>query len=98
MTQSPGLLILAVLAAGLLFVIVPVTLTTFYEYRRKRNVVCPETGRSAEIGVDAGKATRGAAFGFRTLKIEDCSLWPDRKGCQEGCLRVTSPSPAETRA
>lgn len=96
MAQSPGLLILAVLAAGLFFVVVPVTLTTFYEYRRKRRVVCPETGRHAEIGVDAGKATRGAAFGLRTLQVEDCSLWPDRKGCHEGCLRA--PSPAEAQA
>jgi hypothetical protein len=92
MTHSPGLLILAVVAAGLLFVLLPVMLTTFYEYRRKRTVVCPETGRPAEIGVDAGKAMRGAAFGLRTLKVEDCSRWPDREGCEEGCLRTTQPA------
>jgi hypothetical protein len=96
MTQSPGLLIFAVFAAGFLFVVVPVALATFYEYRRKKSVVCPETERPAEVSVDAGRATRGAAFGLRSLKVEDCSLWPDRKGCQEACLRATPP--AEARA
>ena len=42
MTQSPGLLILAIFAAGALFVLLPVMLTTFYDYRRKKSVVCPE--------------------------------------------------------
>lgn len=96
MTQSPGLLILAVFAAGFVFVVVPVALATFYEFRRKRSVVCPETGGPAEISVDAGKATRGAAFGRRSLEVEDCTLWPDRKACQGACLRSTQP--AEARA
>ena len=95
MTQSPGLLILAVLAAGILFVVLPVTLTAYFEYRRKKTVTCPETGSRAEIGVDAGKATRGAAFGLRTLKVEDCSLWPERRGCQESCLRTAQPAQSQ---
>jgi hypothetical protein len=91
MTQFPGLLILAILAAGALFVLIPVTLTTFDEYRRKKSVICPETGCAAEVGVDAGKAMRSAAFGRLSLRVETCSLWPERKGCDQACLRSSEP-------
>lgn len=96
MTQSPGLLILAIFAAGAFFVLLPVMLTTFYDYRRKKSVVCPEARCAAEVGVDAGKAARGAAFGRLWLKVETCSLWPGREGCDQGCLRT--PVPSEPRA
>ncbi len=93
MTRFPGLLILAILAAGALFVLVPVTLTTFFEYRRKKSVTCPEAGCPAEIGLDAGRAARSAAFGRLSLRVEACSLWPERSGCEQACLR--SPEPVE---
>lgn len=96
MTQSPWFLILAILAVGMFFVVLPVALTTFSQYRRKFTVICPETGCPAEIGVDAGRATRGAVFGRLSLRAQTCSLWPERGGCEQGCLR--SPEPAQLQA
>jgi hypothetical protein len=91
MTQSPGLLILALLAAGALFVLLPVTLLTFYESRRKKSVTCPETGCGAEIELDAARAARSAAFGRVSLRVACCSLWPGRAGCDQACLRAAEP-------
>ena len=89
--QSPWFAILLILAAGAVFVLLPTVLTTFYEYRRKWSVTCPELGRSAEIGVDAGRAARSSMFGRLRLKVLSCSFWPERKGCDEGCLRNLEP-------
>jgi hypothetical protein len=90
--QSPWLAILLILAAGAIFVLLPTVLSTFYEYRRKRSVMCPELGRSAEIGVDAGRAARSSMFGRLRLKVESCTFWPERTGCDESCLGDIEPA------
>jgi hypothetical protein len=92
--ESPVLVILAILGAGALFVLLPVALTALSEHRSARAVVCPETGRQASIGLDAGRAARGAIFGREWLKIERCSLWPEKEGCAEACIRPAA-EPAE---
>lgn len=91
MTQSPGSLIFAILASGLAFVLLPVLLLAFSEYRRKKTVVCPQGGHGAEIGVDTGKAMRSAAFGRVSLTVTECSLWPGRAGCDQSCVRASQP-------
>lgn len=97
--QSPGLVILAILAAGAIMVLLPVALTAFFEHRGPKKVVCPETGLPATVGVDAGHAARWAMFGLVRLSAQNCSRWPERIGCAQGCL--TPPAgegaPAETR-
>lgn len=89
--EYPVLVILAVLAVGVLLVVVPVVLTTLSENREPKAVACPVTHGPAKITVDAGRAARTAAFGRIRLSVARCSLWPEREGCAQGCLR----SPAE---
>ena len=93
--QSPWLAILLILGAGAIFVLLPTVLTTFYECRQKKSVTCPEMGRPAEIGLDAGLAARSSMFGRVYLKVQSCSFWPERKGCHEDCLRSLE-APAAT--
>jgi hypothetical protein len=92
--EYPLLVILAVLAVGVLLVVVPVVLTTLSENREPKPVACPVTRGPATITVDAGRAARTAAFGRIRLAVAQCSLWPEREGCAQGCLR----SPAEEAA
>ena len=92
--QSPWLAVLLILTAGAVFVLLPTMLTTLYEYREKKSVTCPEMGRTAEIGVDAGRAARSSMFGRLRLKVQSCTFWPERKGCHEDCLRSLE-SPAQ---
>lgn len=92
MTQSPGSLILAILASGLFFVLLPVLLLTFSEFRRKKTVICPHAGCATEVGVDTGRAMRSAAFGRVSLRVTECSLWPARKGCDQSCMRASQPA------
>ncbi len=84
--STSWIVIIAILALALLYVLVPVVVDTFLRYRARRSLVCPETGGKAEVSVDAPRAAWGAAFGRILLKVRDCSLWPERKGCGERCL------------
>jgi hypothetical protein len=44
---------------------------------------CPETGGVAVVDVDPVQSANGETVGGR---IRQCDLWPERKGCAEGCL------------
>jgi hypothetical protein len=92
---SPGLAILLILAAGAVFVLLPTVLSTFYDYRSKRSVICPELRRRAQIGVDAGRAARSSIFGRLRLRVESCTFWPERSGCGEACLQGLDTPPGQ---
>jgi hypothetical protein len=94
--SSPVLVILAILGLGGVFVLLPVALSSFFEHRGSKTVLCPETGGPATIEVDAGRATRGAIFGLVRLSVERCSRWPQRSGCAQGC--VTPPAAQDASA
>jgi len=86
--SAVGILIVAIVAVGALFVLLPLGAHTFARYRAARVLPCPETGRSAQVGVDAARAAFTAAFGPPRLRARECSLWPARRGCAQGCLRL----------
>lgn len=86
--DAPVLVILGVLATGALFVLIPIALTSAAEHRSPRSLLCPETGSPAKIGVDVGRAVRGALVGKRWLRVESCTLWPGKTGCAQACLRA----------
>ena len=92
MTQ-PLLLILGIIAMGSLLVVFPVGLATFYRYRRRKVVTCPETHSPAEVRLDAHRAALTTVLGRPRLKVEDCSRWPEKKGCDEECVKENWPEP-----
>jgi len=83
---SPWILVAAILAIALLYVLVPVVTDAFRRFRTRRMLRCPETGTGAEVGIDASKAALSSAFGPPVLRVKDCSLWPERKDCEQDCL------------
>jgi hypothetical protein len=84
---TPLITIAAILALGTLFVLIPVASDSYRRFRRRRVVTCPETKSFAEIQIDAGHAAVSSAFGEPRLKVDDCTRWPERKGCAEDCLK-----------
>ena len=92
--EHPILVILTVLGIGVLFVVLPVVLTTLSEKREPFSVVCPEAGTRARVRVDAGRAARGAVIGRLALRAETCSLWPEKSGCAQRCLAAASAPPS----
>jgi hypothetical protein len=85
--SAPFLTLLAIAGVAILYVLVPIAADTFARYRKRRAVRCPETGLVADVQIDARHAARTAVSGSPELRVEDCSLWPGRKGCAETCVR-----------
>ncbi len=85
--NAPLLTVAAVILLGGLYVLAPLVVHTFHNYRRKRVLPCPETEGLAEVSVDARRAAWTSAFRRPLLRVKDCSLWPKKKGCAEMCLK-----------
>jgi hypothetical protein len=76
-----------IIAAGAIYVLLPVVADSFRRFRGSREVTCPETGRLASVRLDAGRAAATSAIGPPRLKITDCSRWPERGDCDQTCTR-----------
>ncbi|MBI4552811.1 MAG: hypothetical protein HY710_11160 [Candidatus Latescibacteria bacterium] len=84
----PWLLIGALIAVAALYVVLPVVMQAFWRYRRPRTFVCPDTGGQVEIHLDAAHAAVGAAYDQHPhLRVKQCALWPDRRNCEQACLK-----------
>lgn len=93
------LLIGGIVFLGSTYVIAPVVTDTYRRYRKRRTVVCPETGQIAEVELKAVRASLMSALGKHGARVKWCSLWPRRKGCAEECVedRVSGKSRAPQR-
>lgn len=85
--NTPLITVAAIVALASLYVLFPVVLHTFQRYRHKKVVECPETKGLAEIDVDVQLAAFSSAFGKPLLRVKQCSIWPERWGCAQGCLK-----------
>ncbi len=83
--NAPLITVIAIVSLGILYVLVPVVTYTFQRYRNKKIVQCPETQGMVEVNVDVGQAALSSALGRPLLRINNCTLWPKRKDCNQGC-------------
>ncbi len=86
--MNPWLILPAIAALAIVYVLLPVGLTTFSRYRRQLNLRCPETGEEAGLLFHAGRAGLSACFGRPALSVRNCSLWPERRGCGQECANL----------
>jgi len=94
--SSPGILIVAILAVAVLFVLVPRVLHTLAHYRAPRALPCPETGEPVRLDLDASRAALTSAFGRPRLRVSWCTRWPQRRRCAQECVaspEVEKPAP-----
>lgn len=91
--DHPLIVVAAICALALTYVLTPLVLNTFAHYRKARQTICPEEGVPARIKIDARQAALAAAAGKTKLRIQHCSLWPQRRGCAQQCLRQTTSLP-----
>src|SRR5208283_4082895 len=89
------LLVIALLALSVgLFVFRAIPgMRTYFEYRGKRLITCPETHKPAAVDVAAGEAAVGAFLSEPTLRLKQCSRWPERQGCGQECLQQLEVNP-----
>ena len=60
-------------------------------YRRShgaREITCPEANHFATIELDARHAVAMQALGETDQRVKSCTLWPERQGCQQACVRL----------
>jgi len=80
-------LVVVILAVGLfVFRAIP-GVRAYFDYRGKRLITCPETQKTAAVDVAAGEAALGAFLKEPTLRLKECSRWPERQGCGQDCLQ-----------
>ncbi len=89
MTVSVLTIIIAVivLAVGLFVFRAFPGVRAYFHFRGKRLVTCPETHKPAAVNVAAGEAGLGAFFNEPTLRLNQCSRWPERQNCGQDCLQ-----------
>jgi len=89
------LVVIAVLALGVgLFVFRAIPgIRAYFEYRGKRLITCPETHKTEAVEVAAGEAGVGAFLTEPTLRLKECSRWPERQDCGQECLQQIEVDP-----
>jgi hypothetical protein len=80
-------LVVLVLAGGLLVLRAIPAVRAYLEFRGKRLITCPETQKAAAVDVAAGEAGLGAFLSEPTLRLKECSRWPQRADCGQDCLQ-----------
>ena len=95
MTTTVLSIILAVLvlAVGLFVLRAVPSLRAYTRFKGKRLITCPETHRAAAVDVAAGEAAIGAFLNEPTLRLIECSRWPERQGCGQDCLQQVEIDP-----
>jgi hypothetical protein len=87
-------LVVVVLAVGLfVFRAIP-GIRAYFAYRGKRLITCPETHEPEAVDVAAGEAAVGAFLSEPTLRLKECSRWPERQDCGQECLKQIEIGPA----
>lgn len=92
---TPILLIASILvvAIGLLLYPAIAAVRAYRLFRGKRLVTCPETHKPAAVEVDATKAMAWRLGATSTLRLDQCSRWPERRNCGQECLRQVEADP-----
>ena len=65
----------------------------FSTYRGKRLITCPESHTTEAVDVAAGEAAVGAFLTEPTLRLKECSRWPERQDCGQDCLQQIEADP-----
>ena len=79
---------IAILVAVILtvpYLLLPLALLDPKNYRRTKILKCPEGGKLAEVEI---KAAAELSSGKPFRRVRDCSLWTQRKGCSQTCLKI----------
>jgi hypothetical protein len=83
---TPWVIVAVIVLLAVAYVVLPAMIDAFLRFRDRRTVRCPETGLMASVSIDAKHAALTAIPGPPTLKVADCSLWPELHGCEETCV------------
>jgi len=85
--------VVVVLAVGLfIFRAIP-GIRAYFQYRGKHLITCPESHTCEAVDVNAKEAAVGAFLTEPTLRLKECSRWPERQDCGQDCLQQIEVDP-----
>lgn len=88
-----------VLLIGLVVLVyVGLALVNYLRMRGTRVIVCPENKEAAAVKVDAAHAAMTAVWESPDIRLQTCSRWPEREGCEQECTGQIAAAPTETLA
>ena len=95
MTITVLTIIIAVLVLAVALVTFRVVpgVQAYLKLRGKHLVTCPETQQSAAVDVVAGEAALGVFVNEPTLRLHECSRWPEQQDCGQDCLQQIEADP-----
>lgn len=79
--------LVVVLAGGLVVFRAIPGVRAYFQYRGKRLITCPESHTCEAVNVAADEAALGAFLTEPTLRLKECSRWPERQDCGQDCLQ-----------
>lgn len=77
-------------------VVISVAVRTYTRLRGPRIVSCPATGGQVAVEIDTRKAAMASISGDARLQLRNCSLWPERRDCEQMCCREVEGNPLAT--
>ncbi|MGH9645027.1 MAG: hypothetical protein ACRD3Q_21700, partial [Terriglobales bacterium] len=86
-------LALIALAVGFFVIRAIPAVRAFFAYRGKRLITCPESHTTEAVDVAAGEASVGAFLAKPTLRLSECSRWPQHRDCGQECLQQIEVDP-----
>jgi len=66
---------------------------SYFKFRGKRLITCPENEKPAAVSVDARRAGVEALVETPHLRLSECSRWPEKRDCGQQCLRQIELAP-----
>ncbi len=95
MTVTVAIVIAVLVIAGGLFILRAVPgIRAYFNFRGKRLITCPETHSPAAVDIAAAEAAVGAFVNEPTLRLKECSRWPEHRDCGQDCLQQIEANPA----
>jgi hypothetical protein len=85
--------VISILAFGAFVYLVFPMLRTYFRFRGKRLITCPETHKTEAVDVAARRAAVGLLVGDPILHLDRCSRWPERQDCGQECLQQVEADP-----
>ena len=80
-------LVLCLVAGSLILLFPAIWLREIYKrYSGSRLVACPENQQPSVVSMDMRHAAATGMHGYPDLRLCECTRWPERSKCGQGCL------------
>ncbi len=85
--------LLALMAMCLVVLYIQKAGSAALSYRGTHVITCPGTGQPAAVEFDGWRTVLRPFLGRKALRVHRCSVWPERRNCDQACVGGIAASP-----